>query len=141
VNSERGWIKAFRLFSLSMAGVFIIVGGIFLFGPRFVYTFFNDVSLRLNLTPAPEVGANFFLILTSAYMYVVALLAFFIYRHPQEKRLSLLLCQAKLFSALVSLGFWLLLQPFLMYLTNAIVDGSIGAIYGLAYLQLRRLDS
>ena len=141
MKSEWRWKKAFRLFSLGMAGVFIVVGGIFLFAPGSVYTFFNALSERLNLRPAPVVGANFFLILTSAYMYVVALLAFFIYRHPQEKRLSLLLCHAKLFSALLSLGFWLFLQPFLLYLTNAVVDGSIGVVYGLAYMRLRRMDS
>ena len=90
--------------------------------------FFNYVSTYLGMPHSPVQGVGFYLILAVAYMYVVTLLAFSMYRHPQEKSYPLVLANAKLASCAVSLYLFLIYQPYLIYIANGVVDGCIGLI-------------
>ena len=130
-------VKFYRPFSLGTAFVFSLVGLAFLFIPGQVVTFFNGISGTLGLPPSPFVGANFYLILAVAYMYVVALLAYLMYRHPGSTYFPFLLANAKLASAVLCLYLFLAHQPYLIYLVNCMVDGLIGAAALFFYVKVR----
>jgi hypothetical protein len=83
---------------------------------------------------SPIEGVSFFLILAVAYMYIVTLIAFSMYRHPQEKNYPFLLANAKLASSAISLYLFLIYQPYLIYIVNCIADGCIG-LMALYFLQ------
>jgi hypothetical protein len=115
----------YRPAALVLAVSFAIVGALFLASPDGVLSFFNRLSGPLNMAPAPLSGYPFFLVLASGYMYIVALLAWLMFRHPGNRVFSSLLFQAKLATSLFSLGFFLVHRPFLIYLANFVVDGLI----------------
>lgn len=131
-------MKMARPLSLALAVVFAIVGLVFLLIPRDVLVFFNHFSTYCGLPPSPVQDAGFYLVLAAAYMYLVTLLASLIYRHPAEKWFPLLLAHAKLASSALSLLLFFWHQPYLIYLANCVVDGSIGIIALLYYLKLGR---
>jgi hypothetical protein len=56
----------------------------------------------------------------------VALLAWLMFRHPENSTYPGLLVNAKLATSFLSLGFFVFHQPFLIYLANFVVDGLIG---------------
>jgi len=116
----------YRAVAAFLAGSFISVGLLFLFLPGGVLAFFNLLSATLGFREAPLTGFPFYLVLASGYMYLVALLAGLMFRHPGNETYSGLLVHAKLATALLSLGFFVLHQPFLIYLANFLVDGLIG---------------
>ena len=126
----------YRAFSLSLAVVFALVGGVFLFLPREMLTFFNAVSRRLGMIEGPA-ERSFFGVLAAAYMYVVTILAWFMYRFPGEKIYPLILGQAKLASSLLSFLMFFFHAPWLVYLVNGIVDGGLGLIVLMMFFRVR----
>jgi len=131
-------IAAPKAMSLFLAAVFAAVGLIFLLFPRGVLRFFNFVSRPLGMARAPEVGYQFYLILAAAYMYVVARLAWLMFRQPWNRVYPMLLWQAKLASSLVSFCLFFLHQPYLIYLVNGIIDGAIGLVVLFIYLKMQK---
>ncbi len=132
---DRG-LLFYRLASAVLAASFAAVGALFFAVPEPVLEWFNRLSAPLGLAPAPVQAGSFFPVLALAYMYLVALLAGLMFRRPGNSLLPLLLAQAKLASALLSLVFFFDRAPYLVCLANAVVDGGIGALA----LRLRRLQ-
>jgi len=124
-------MRLYRLAAIVLAVSFVIVGLLFLLLPDGVISFFNRLSGPLRMAPVPLTGYPFFLVLASGYMYLVALLAWLMFRHPGNRTFSSLLAQGKLATSLISLGFFLFHRPFLIYLTNFIVDGLIALVVWL----------
>lgn len=119
-------MRLYRAAAAVMAVSFAAVGLLFLFFPGRVLDFFNRVSVPLGFREGPAAGFQFYLVLASGYMYVVTLLAWLMFRHPDSETCARLLVQAKLATAILSLGFFIFDRPFLIYLVNFLVDGFIG---------------
>lgn len=128
----------YKIMSLVLAVLFAGVGIIFLIMPAGVIEFFNTISRPLGMKLAPLTGYQFFLILAAAYMYMVTLLAWFMFRHPENKTYPLLLVQAKAVSSLLSFLSFIVHQPFLIYLTNSVVDGAIAVFVLVMYLKITK---
>jgi hypothetical protein len=133
---ENGKKSIFKTTSLMFAIVFSGVGLIFLLMPGGVIGFFNSISRPLGMKLAPHTGYQFFLILAGSYMYLVTLLAWLMFRYPEVKTYSFLLIQAKAVSSLLSLLFFIFHQPFLIYLTNGLVDGAIAILIFVLYSRM-----
>ncbi len=114
------------------------MGLLFLLIPAGVVEFFNRLSGPLGFRPSPSGPPGFFLILAVAYMAVVTFLAWSMFRHPGHASFPRVLAAAKVSSSLLSFLFFFLRAPYLMYLTNAIVDGLIGVLAILCLVALRR---
>jgi len=112
----------------------------FLFIPDGVLSFFNYISSRIGMEQAPLQGKGFFLILGAGYMYLVSLLAYMMYRCPENRYFPLLLANGKLASSVLSLYMFLTHKHYLIYAANCIVDGTIGAGVLLMYLKTRKAD-
>jgi hypothetical protein len=130
-------VRAYRIVSLGLAAAFAITGAVFLFFPGAVLSLFDALSGPLGMPPSPGVGSHFYLILTGGYMYLVALLAWLMFRRPQNNDFPFLLANGKLATALISLAFFFFHQPLLIYLGNSIVDGLIGVVV-LVFYRVRR---
>lgn len=133
-------IKNYRLISLGLAITFAIVGLIFLFAPNGVINFFNNMSGYFNLSEADFEGMNFFLILSVAYMYLVTILAFLMYKNPSNIYYPQLLAHAKFASSLISLYMFIIHQPYLIYISNFIVDGLIGGLVLILYFKSKGIS-
>jgi hypothetical protein len=118
---------SYRALSLCLAVVFAVVGGIFLVLPRETLAFFNGLSRRLGMVEGP-VERSFFGVLSAAYMYVVTVLAWLMYRFPGEKIYPMLLAHAKLASAALSFLLFAVQAPWLVYLVNGTVDAGLGLV-------------
>jgi hypothetical protein len=118
-------LGAYKLISLSLSIVFAIVGLIFLLMPDSVLIFFNTVSRSLGMPEAPQQGFGFYQILAVGYMYLVTLLAYLMYLHPEDSKYLLLLVNAKSASSVISLFFFIFHRHHLVYLSNGVVDGVI----------------
>lgn len=127
-----------KIMSLVLAILFACVGIIFLLMPAGVIGFFNTISRPLGMKPAPLTGYQFFLILAAAYMYIVTLLAWSMFRFPENKTYPQLLLHAKAISSLLSFLFFIVHQPFLIYLINGVVDGAIAVFVLVTYLRISR---
>jgi len=135
-------MRIYRSCSLAMAATFAAVGLVFLFWPETVLDFFNRLSPQPGLAPAPVHPGTFFPILAVAYMYLVTLLAWLMYRKPGNSLLPLLLAQGKFASSILSLLFFFGRAPYLVCLANAITDGLIGAlVMRLYFLQKKHAAS
>ena len=130
-------LMIYRWVSLLLAALFAVVGLIFLLLPGHLISFFNSLSSRLDMETAPETGCPFFLALAVAYMYLVTLFAWLMFRYPRNKVYPFLLAQAKFASSLLSFGLFSLYEPYLIYLANGVVDAAIGLTAGFFYLKLR----
>jgi hypothetical protein len=119
-------MKSYQLFSLCGTITFAVVGLVFLFIPDQVLGLFNYAANYLGMPLSPVQGVNFYLILAVAYMYMVTLLAWLMYRHPLVKCYPFLLAHAKLASSALSLYLFLIHQPYLIYIVNSVIDGGIG---------------
>jgi hypothetical protein len=119
-------MKLYKIFSLTVAVIFAVVGLIFLIFPDWPLIFFNSISGYFGLPQAPLQGTGFYLILTSAYMYLVTLFAFMMYRHPEQRIYPFLLVHGKLASSILSIYLFLIHQHYLIYLANFLIDGFIG---------------
>lgn len=131
-------MRLYKLFSLTVAIIFAIVGLIFLFFPDWALIFFNSISGYLRLPQAPLQGTGFYLILASAYMYLVTLLAYLMYRHPDQNIYPFLLAHAKLASSVISIYLFLIYQHYLIYLANFIIDGFIGIAALYFFLKMKK---
>ncbi|MEN6348703.1 MAG: hypothetical protein ABFD08_04800 [Syntrophomonas sp.] len=131
-------MKSYKLISLSLAVIFAVVGLLFLLAPSGVLGFFNIVSKYLGMAPSTEQGSNFYLILAVGYMYLVTLLAYFMYRNPEDSKFPLLLANGKLASSILSIFMFILHKPYLIYITNGVVDGFIGLLVIFIYLKMKR---
>jgi hypothetical protein len=129
-------MKYYKLISISFLIIFAIVGLIFLFVPDLPLAFFNSISKQIGMKEIPLHGANFYLILASGYMYIVSVLAYFMFRRPKDKIFPLLLANAKLASSAFSIGLFLFHGHYLIYLANFAVDGMIGAISLYFYINI-----
>jgi hypothetical protein len=118
-------VRFYRFASFFLVASFVLVGLLFLFFPDAVLLFFNSLSAPLGLPQAPPIGFQFYLALASGYMYLVALLAWLMFRHPENSTYPGLLVNAKLATSLLSLGFFVFHRQFLVYLANFVVDGLI----------------
>ncbi|HPI74437.1 MAG TPA: hypothetical protein PLZ01_13570 [bacterium] len=125
IQGKRFEQRTYRSISLAMAVVFVVVGLFFLFYAGQVLHLFNTLALQLGLPQSSEEATGFYLILAVAYMYVVTLLAFLMYRHPENSLPPFLLINAKAASAMLSALFFIFHQRYLIYIVNAVVDGSI----------------
>lgn len=131
-------MKFYRPFAFSCAVIFAAVGVLFLFWSDGVIVFFNALSSSIGMMVTPVPAVHFYLILAVAYMYLVTLIAFMMYREPGSTQLPLLLANAKLASALLSFGLYCFHTPYLIYLTNGIVDGSLGVVCLYFYSVIRK---
>ncbi len=128
----------YRLVSLALSITFGLVGLLFLFVPDGVVALFNALSPAFGLPAAPVDGAGFYRILAVAYMYLVALLAFMMFRHPENRSYPVLLVNAKAASALLSLAFFLVVHPYLAFISNGVVDGVLAVAVALLNARRRR---
>jgi hypothetical protein len=120
-------MRLYRPLSLALALVFAATGLLFLFLPDGALSLFNSLSTGWGMEQAPPVGRSLYLALAVGYMYLVTLLAFQMFRHPEDRRFPFLLVNAKLVSSILSLGLFLFQAHYLVYLANFVVDGLIGA--------------
>jgi hypothetical protein len=132
-------MKLHRPISLALMLVFAATGLLFLFFPDNVLALFNTISSWWGMNQTPETGSSFYLILAVGYMYLVTLLAFLMFRHPENRSFPLLLVNAKMASSVLSLAFFLLQAHYLIYLANFVVDGLIGIVVLKLYVNARRL--
>jgi hypothetical protein len=133
-------MKFYKATSFTLMLLFAITGMLFLGIPDKVMVFFNTLSTSLGMIQAPVIGWNFYLILATGYMYLVTLLAFLMFRRPDNRYFPLLLIHAKAVSSLLSLAFFLLQDHYLIYLANFIIDGLIGIVVATLYLKMRRKE-
>lgn len=132
-------MRLYRVVSFVLTLAFAATGLLFLLAPDAAPAFFNSLSPRFGMPTAPLNGQGFYLILAVGYMYMVTVLAFLMFRRPDNRAYPLLLTHAKLASSLLSLAFFLLHAHYLVYLANFIVDGMIGL--GVAILARRTRNS
>ncbi len=119
-------VKFRSLAGYVLAGIFAVVGAVFLLLPARLLGFFNGLSLALGMERVPETEPGFFLVLAAAYMAVVTALAWRIAKRPEEKIYPQLLAFSKIVSSVLSLGFFAFHAPSLIYLANGVVDGLLG---------------
>jgi len=131
-------MRLYKPVSLSLCVIFTIVGLLFITIPGKVINFFNEFSQALGMQVMPVESHGFYLILAAGYMYLVALLAFLMYRHPEQTSLPFLLFSGKLATSLLSLGMFLFQEQFLIYITNFAVDGLIGVVILFLYTRHNR---
>jgi hypothetical protein len=117
---------------------FLAVGMAFLFIPAQVLIFFNNLSGFFGLPLIPVHEAGFYHILAVGYMYLVAVIAYLMFRHPEVSRFPLLLAHAKFASSFLSLCFALVYAPHLIFLANCVVDGFIGLVAFCFYRKLEK---
>lgn len=108
--------------------VFVSVGALFLLEPEVPLNGLNSMGDRFGMEVSPLHGTGFYSVMTSAYMAVVAILAFRIFRQPEIPHNSLLLAQAKMSSSLFSFGAYLLHRPDFILLANGFVDGGLALL-------------
>jgi hypothetical protein len=120
--------RIYKPLGLVLAVIFAAVGALFLLIPVGVVEFFNRLSIPLGFQPSPASLPDFFQILALAYMAVVTFLAWSMFRRPREASFPRVLAVAKVSSSLFSFLLFFARAPYLMYLTNAVVDGFIGIV-------------
>jgi len=120
--------------------LFAVTGLIFLLIPDKVLVFFNTLSPFFGLPQSPVISWNFYLILTSGYMYLVTILAFLMFKHPENRTFPFILIHGKVASSVLSLALFLVQAHYLIFLANFIVDGIIGLAVLALYLKMRRTE-
>jgi hypothetical protein len=131
-------MRLYRPVSLLLAGLFAATGLVFLLIPEQVLSLFNTISTCWGMTQSPVAGSTFYVVLAVGYMYVVTVLAFLMFRHPENRTLPVLLLHAKAASSLLSLGFFLFQDRYLIYLTNFVIDGAIAVLVLGLHLKARK---
>jgi L-cystine uptake protein TcyP (sodium:dicarboxylate symporter family) len=131
-------IKIYKTVSLFSSIIFGFVGLIFLVFPYGVLILFA----RLFNTTLPVISsiayADFFVVLAVGYMYLVALLAYWMHKHPENKYFLLLLINGKSVSSLLSIIFYIFYPIHYILLVNFIVDGSIAVLFLFFYFKLKK---
>ncbi len=129
--------KFVRVVGFSLFLVFTSVGTLFLLGPEVPLRGLNSMACRFGMGVSPLHGTGFFSVMTSAYMAVVAILAFRIFRQPEVPLNPLLLAQAKMSSSLFSFGAFLIHRPDFILLVNGFVDGGLALLAFVIYRSAR----
>jgi uncharacterized membrane protein len=132
-------MRIYKLVSAMLMFLFAVTGLLFLSIPNQVLTLFNHFSSYFGLPESPFTSFNFYLILAVGYMYLVTVLALFMYLHPENKYFPQLLAHAKIASSLLSLLFFLIHAHYLIYLANFVIDGFIGIGVIMLFTKVRRL--
>lgn len=125
-----------KTFALILVVTFAVVGAIFLFLPGGTLAFFNSLSGQAGMAQGPAEG-SFFVVLASAYMAVVTVLAWRLFRSPGDRASAGLLVLAKLASSGLSLAVLAVSARWLILLVNGVVDGTIGLAVWAIYLRGR----
>ena len=131
-------MRYYRPVSLILGIIFAAVGLVFLFGTDIVLTFFNDLSEHLGMLTTPVNDIGFYPLLAVGYMYLVTILAFRMYLHPENTTYPLLLTHGKLASSILSMALFLIHERYLIYITNFAVDGFIAVVVLLFYLGMKK---
>jgi hypothetical protein len=126
-NMDHPRDRLVRLTGTVLAFTFAAVGAVFLLIPDRVLALFNAVGDVLGLPASPTDAFTLYLALAVAYMYIVTLLAVQTARRPRITAYPWLLVQAKAASALICLVLFIAQDHYLIYLANAVVDGTIAA--------------
>jgi Na+-driven multidrug efflux pump len=132
-------MKLYKTVSLLSVIIFAVVGLLFLFIPNEILRFFNNTSCYFGLPSTPLVGVSFYLILAVGYMYLVTIVAYYMYRNPKNKIFPMLMANGKLASAFLSFYLCIMDKPYLVYITNGVVDGLIGLMALLFYNKLGKM--
>jgi hypothetical protein len=117
--------RLYRAVALALTATFAVVGLAFFFAPGGVAAVFDRLAPPTSM-PAGDVGGGLFRVLAAAYMYLVAWVAWMMFRRPDEAVWPAILAQAKLASAAFSLVLIFILGPSLVLAANATVDGCLG---------------
>jgi hypothetical protein len=127
----------YRGIALMLAVAFAAVGLAFLLAPGMVRAVIDQAAQAVGMQgmPAGDAQSGLFRALAVAYMYVVTLLAWIMFRRPAEPVWAGLLAHAKLASAAISFLLIVLNGAYFAYVANGVVDGAIG----VAALVLRGL--
>lgn len=137
-NGKTGFLLTMvKSISLALSVIFAVVGFIFLFTPDGVVNFFNAFSPSFGLPESPVQATGLYVALAVGYMYLVTLLAYLMYKHPENPYFPLLLINGKSASAFISLLLFVLHQPYLMFITNCIVDGIIATGVWILYRKMK----
>ncbi len=141
MNDKTGqtFLRAYRIISLMLSIIFLVVGFLFLLIPGKVLSFFNTVSGQLGFSPSPVNSIDFYLVLAVAYMYLAALLAFLMWRHPENRHFPLLLAHGKMASSFLSILLFAFRWPYLIFLVNFVVDGLIGIVVMIFSSKIKRI--
>lgn len=126
-----------RIFALFCTVIFAIVGLIFFFIPEGTLSFFNTLSRMLSIREMPVTYPEFYLIVSVAYMYVVTIISYIIYRDPGNPLPLFLLANAKIASSVLSLVLVIMNGFYLICFVNFIVDGLIGMVSFYFYRRVR----
>jgi hypothetical protein len=121
-----------------MGFTFAIVGLIFLFYANEILLFFNAISFTLGMEMSPINGINLYLVLAVGYMYLVSLLSFLMFSHPENIYFPFLLMNGKLGSSVLSFYFFIFHNQYLIFLANGIIDGLIGLMVLFFYLKIKK---
>ena len=122
-------MRLYRSIALVLAVAFAGTGLVFLAAPGQVNVWVARLGIAAGgAMPAADLDSGLFRALAGAYMYLVALLAWQMFRRPAEPAWPTLLAHAKLASALVSFVLFAAHRPYLVYVINGIVDGVLGAL-------------
>jgi hypothetical protein len=113
----------------ALAAAFAATGLLFFCFPDGTIVTLNAVGRAIGLPPAPPSALRFWLSLAVAYMVLVTLLAASIARDPRGRaHLMPILAAGKATSSLTCFGYFVGRQHAMIYLTNALVDGSLALI-------------
>jgi len=134
-------VKIYKAVSLLLCIIFAIVGLLFLFLPDGVISFFNTLSNSFGMPVMPVEGTGFYTLLATGYMYLVTVLAFMMFRKPEVSYFPLILIHGKFATSILSLALFIFHNQYLIYITNFIVDGIIGIIVLIFYLNLKKILS
>ena len=123
-------MRIYRMTALALAVAFAAVGLVFLFAPGALQDAFDSLGRQAGIKgmPVGDAESGLFRVLAVAYMYVVTLLAWMMFRRPADPVWSALLAQAKFASTLVSILLFALGESYLVYAANGLVDGLIGMV-------------
>jgi len=138
-KTEETFLRAYRIISLMFSIIFLAVGFLFLLMPGKVLNFFNTVSGYIGFSPSPVDSTDFYLVLAVAYMYLAALLAFLMWRHPGNRHFPLLLAHGKIASSFISILLFAIRWPYLIFLVNFVVDGLIGIVALMFSRNIKRI--
>ncbi|RPJ66891.1 MAG: hypothetical protein EHM24_21040 [Acidobacteria bacterium] len=122
-------MRLYRAIALLLAVTFAVTGLVFLAAPGQVNVFLDRLGVGAGQAlPAADLDSGLFRALAGAYMYLVSLLAWLMFRRPAEPAWPALLAHAKLASAAISFVLFAAHRPYLVYLINGVVDGLLGTL-------------
>lgn len=122
-------MRLYRSIALALAVAFAATGLVFLAAPAQVNVFLGALGIGAGeALPAADLDSGLFRALAGAYMYLVTLFAWRMFRRPAEPAWPTFLAHAKLASALISFLLFAAHRSYLVYLLNGIVDGVLGAL-------------